>query len=65
VFHFDLSGHAETKADPATQPTRHSGADMIAMSTHGRKGLNHLVTGSVAEDIVNHIDCPIWTCVEK
>jgi len=42
-----------------------TGADMIAMSTHGRKGLNHLMTGSVAEDIVNHIDCPIWTCVEK
>ena len=41
------------------------GADMIAMATHGRKGLSHLISGSVAEDVVNHIDCPIWTCVEK
>ena len=41
------------------------GADMIAMSTHGRKGLNHLMNGSIAEDVVNHVDCPIWTCVEK
>ncbi len=40
-------------------------ADMIAMATHGRRGLNHLLNGSVAEDMVNHIDCPIWTCVEK
>jgi len=36
-------------------------ADMIAMPTHGRKGLNHLMSGSIAEDAVNHINCPIWT----
>ena len=36
-------------------------ADMIAMGTHGRRGLAHLMSGSVAEDIVNHVDCPIWT----
>jgi nucleotide-binding universal stress UspA family protein len=38
---------------------------IIAMSTHGRKGINHLLSGSVAEDVVNHIDAPIWTCSEK
>jgi hypothetical protein len=36
-------------------------ADMIAMGTHGRRGLAHLFMGSVTEDVVNHIDCPIWT----
>ncbi len=36
-------------------------ADMIAMGTHGRKGLAHLFAGSVTEDVVNHVDCPIWT----
>lgn len=40
------------------------GADMIVMATHGRKGLNHLMSGSIAENIVNQIDCPIWTYVE-
>jgi nucleotide-binding universal stress UspA family protein len=35
--------------------------DMVAMVTHGRKGLNRLMSGSIAEDVVNHIDCPIWT----
>jgi len=40
-------------------------ADMIAMGTHGRKGLNHVMSGSVAEDVVNHIDCPIWTYTIK
>jgi nucleotide-binding universal stress UspA family protein len=40
-------------------------ADMIAMGTHGRRGLNHVMSGSVTEDVVNHIDCPIWTYTIK
>ncbi|NOT73508.1 MAG: universal stress protein [Cyclobacteriaceae bacterium] len=41
------------------------GADLVAMSTHGRRGLSHLMTGSIAEDLVNHIDFPIWISIEK
>lgn len=37
-------------------------ADMVAMATHGRRGINHLMSGSIAEDVVNHLTCPIWTC---
>jgi hypothetical protein len=40
-------------------------ADMIAMGTHGRKGLSHILSGSVTEDIANHVDCPIWTYTIK
>lgn len=36
-------------------------ADMIAMGTHSRKGLAHVVTGSVAEDVVNRVAMPVWT----
>jgi hypothetical protein len=36
-------------------------ADLIAMGTHGRRGLAHLFNGSNAEDIVNHADRMIWT----
>jgi nucleotide-binding universal stress UspA family protein len=36
-------------------------ADMIAMPTHGRRGLAHLISGSIAEDVLNHVQCPIWT----
>ncbi len=35
--------------------------DLIAMRTHGRKGLAHFLNGSVAEDVVNHAKFPIWT----
>lgn len=41
--------------------SREIGADMIAMATHGRQGLIHLLTGSLAEDVVNHVHCPVWT----
>jgi nucleotide-binding universal stress UspA family protein len=40
-------------------------ADIIAMRTHGRRGIAHLASGSIAEDVVNHIDCAIWTYVVK
>lgn len=36
-------------------------ADLIAMATHSRKGLAHLFSGSVTEDVVNHIQTPVWT----
>ena len=37
------------------------GADLIALSTHGRKGLSHLFKGSLSEDIANHSALPILT----
>mgnify|MGYP000495337724 CR=1 FL=1 len=37
------------------------GADLIAISTHGRKGLSHLFKGSLSEDIANHANLPILT----
>ena len=40
---------------------RHKEADMIAMGTHARKGISHLLVGSIAEDVVNHVQIPIWT----
>jgi len=36
-------------------------ADLIAMGTHGRRGLAHFFAGSIAERVVNHMDRPIWT----
>ncbi|RAU81883.1 universal stress protein [Pontibacter arcticus] len=36
-------------------------ADLIMMATHGRTGLSHLLSGSIAEDIVNHTTTPVLT----
>ncbi|WP_291780319.1 universal stress protein [Cecembia sp.] len=40
-------------------------ADMIAMSTHGRTGFLHLLSGSIAEDVVNAAKRPVWTMKAK
>jgi len=37
-------------------------ADLIALGTHGRTGIMHLLSGSIAEDVVNHAKRPVWTC---
>ena len=36
-----------------------AGADLIAMTTHGRGGLGRLVFGSVADEVLRHSACPI------
>tara|TARA_A100000171_G_scaffold45234_1_gene48746 strand:- start:2124 stop:2972 length:849 start_codon:yes stop_codon:yes gene_type:complete len=40
-------------------------ADLIAIGTHGRTGLLHLLSGSIAEDLVNHSQIPVWTLSRK
>jgi len=37
------------------------GADLIAIPTHGRKGVSHFFTGSIGEDIANHSSLPVIT----
>ena len=40
-------------------------ADLIALSTHGRTGLAHVLAGSIAEDVANHSKRPVLTYVTK
>jgi nucleotide-binding universal stress UspA family protein len=37
------------------------GADLIAIPTHGRKGVTHFFAGSISEDIANHSELPVMT----
>jgi nucleotide-binding universal stress UspA family protein len=37
------------------------GADLIAIPTHGRKGVTHFFAGSIGEDIANHSELPVMT----
>jgi len=41
--------------------TKETGAQLIGMSTHGRKGLSHFFNGSISEDMVNHANMPVIT----
>ena len=47
------------------QAAKRQGADLIVMATHGRKGLRHLVLGSVAEHVVREAPCPVLTVKPK
>lgn len=35
--------------------------DLIVMGTHGRRGLSHVLLGSVAEKVVRRAACPVLT----
>jgi nucleotide-binding universal stress UspA family protein len=37
------------------------GADLIAIATHGRKGISHFFAGSIGEDLTNHASLPVIT----
>jgi nucleotide-binding universal stress UspA family protein len=36
-------------------------ADLIVLGTHGRRGMSHLLLGSVAEQVVRTAPCPVLT----
>jgi nucleotide-binding universal stress UspA family protein len=39
---------------------RETGANMIAMTTHGRGGLGRLLFGSIAEAVLRHAEIPVF-----
>lgn len=40
---------------------RENNAQLVGMSTHGRKGISHFFNGSISEDLVNHANMPVIT----
>lgn len=50
--------------DPATEILKTIEAediDLVIMGTHGRKGLEHVILGSVAENVVKKSSAPVMT----
>lgn len=62
-----LSGHAVTydvafahdPADAIAEQARDLKADMIALGSHGRSGVNRAIMGSVAEKLMRHASTPV------
>jgi nucleotide-binding universal stress UspA family protein len=48
-------------ADAIIRVAQETGADMIVMGTHGRRGITRLLMGSVAESVVRRAACPVLT----
>lgn len=56
--------HVVTAGDPADSVLARSQeqrCDLIVMGTHGRRGVSHLVSGSVAEGVLRKASCPVLT----
>ena len=51
----------KSKAEGINWFAEHNNADLIALGTHGRHGLAHFFSGSIAEDIVNYAFRPVLT----
>jgi nucleotide-binding universal stress UspA family protein len=58
----DVAYHADyTVEQGVTNYANKVGADIIAIPTHGRKGISHFFAGSIGEDIANHSPLPVMT----
>lgn len=47
--------------DVINQTAKELGADLIVMSTHGRRGVTRALLGSVTETVVRSAPCPVLT----
>ncbi len=52
-------------ADTILECGRSSGCDLIVMGTHGRRGISHLMRGSVAESVLRRSPCPVLVVKDR
>ena len=61
--------YAQTEsASPETAIVNHAtehDVDLVVMGTHGRKGVDRLLSGSVAEEVVRQAPCPVFTVLAQ
>jgi nucleotide-binding universal stress UspA family protein len=52
-------------ADSINEYVDERDVDLVVMGTHGRKGLDRLMLGNVADKIIRHAPCPVMTVREE
>jgi nucleotide-binding universal stress UspA family protein len=55
----DVQLHGGIPADSILEAAQKMSADLIVMGTHGRRGLSHTLSGSVAEAVLRRASCPV------
>jgi nucleotide-binding universal stress UspA family protein len=48
-------------AEAITEVATDQACDLVVMGTHGRRGIKHLLLGSVAENVVRSVEIPVLT----
>jgi nucleotide-binding universal stress UspA family protein len=51
--------HGETASDGVVRHARHVQADLVVVGSHGRRGLDRLLLGSVAADVLRQASAPV------
>jgi nucleotide-binding universal stress UspA family protein len=62
---WDVDVAAGPPAETIVHVAHERGADLMVMGTHERKGLHHMLLGSVAEKVVRLAPCPVLTVKEE
>jgi nucleotide-binding universal stress UspA family protein len=57
----DVELHGGLPSDSILDGAKTMPADLIVMGTHGRRGLSHTLSGSVAEAVLRRSSCPVLT----
>lgn len=57
----DVELYGGLPSDSILDRAKTMAADLIVMGTHGRRGLSHTISGSVAETVVRKSSCPVLT----
>jgi nucleotide-binding universal stress UspA family protein len=56
---------ARSAAPAILEYAKENDIDLIVMGTHGRRGIGHVLLGSVAEEVVRCSGCPVLTIRER
>ncbi|HNR09187.1 MAG TPA: universal stress protein [Saprospiraceae bacterium] len=64
----EVTSEISDKMDPAEgilESAKNTKAELIIMGSHGRKGLNRILMGSVAESVLRHAPCGVMIYKSK
>lgn len=60
-IHVHRTTRVGAPVDEITKFAKEHNIDLIVQGTHGRRGVKHMLLGSVAENIVRYASCPVLT----
>ena len=52
-------------ADAIIERATEHDVDLVVMGTHGRRGMDRLLSGSVSEEVVRRAPCPVFTVLDR
>ena len=56
---------SDSPADAIVDRTDEYDIDLVVMGTHGRRGMERLLSGSVSEEVVRRAPCPVFTVLAR